>query len=1296
MPEESKIIKVKKFCKKGKTFNKTYLLIALVVLFLGFLIAKDARAIPSSPTGLSASCPVPGTSATVWWNASPGATSYSLRVDNQQNGWSGTCSWTYPGDVCQQISATSYTFSSVPDAPYWWWVHSCDGTGCSAAASASFTCIGLKSCGRCSTQNPCQYATWQVPSNTDCEVGTKYNVVYTPNNSCTALCPSGQCSGGACYSPSPTCSSAGPDGWTTTATAGTQTVYAYGVNNATAVYFPTWSDVNGQDDLIWYPGTNIGGNTWKADINLASHPGIGTINVHVYLYNNYYSNIWCDTANGSRSFFCPSFRSGSVNPSTVNLGGSYTATCDYGQAGIDCVNVTPPSGSCSWAGWSGTAATFSCAAGSTAGTFTGYCKTVTGTGANCCSQNNADGTLTVQAPTVNNASCGGITAPDSVTVGQSFSAAVTMSNAGTKPWTSDSTPHKLGSADPQDNTRWGLGRVSLPWQPVNPNQVVTFSFNATAPTTPGSYSFAWRMVEDGIEWFGGTCTKTIAVSIPLPPPPTGLSASCPLPGTSATLSWSNTGAAYYAVRIDDTTKGTNNDPCGGTTGDSCPWPTTNSYNLTTAIPGDTYRFWVHSCTAINVCNWASSVPAELQFTCSAPTTYHCSRCSYSWDYQWVEFDSTDATCLTVVPSTNSVTRSCNCTCLADRSKGFYQGSDPACQAVCSQYSMCSGYNTLNVFKSGTGSGTVTSGDGKISCGSTCSASYTSGVSVTLTALASSGSTFAGWSGEGCSGTGTCSVSMTQTRNVTAMFNLSLTPPTGLSYSCGSTGNQVTLSWNAAANASYYYAIRVDNTTKGTNDNPCTGTTGDYCNDTVYGTSITVSIIAGDSHRWWVQSRDSAGNWSSTATMGPNFTCALLTYTLTVSKSGTGSGTVTPSTGTLSWGGGNTGTASYTSGTSVTLTASAASGSTFTSSWSGEGCSGTGTCTVTMIQNRNVTATFNIVIVNQAPVAVATISKDGTTYSDSITVTKGVTTPVYLSAAGSSDPNGWTDSTNGVSSGGKCEWNSDLNQGSPTFERTITNPASPSACNISLGNLTFNDTPGTYIYQVLRITDKPGLQSNVDTVSVTVQSPPNNPPSATNLNATQPDYCLVGWASAIFSWTFTDPNGDTQSAYQIQADDNSNFSSPEVDSGKVVSSSNSFATQVGQLSFNKTYYWRLMVWDSKDMASSWISGTSFVTPKHAYPSIDFTWTPQNPTINENAQFTDQSTVSGGAGKSSFFWTFQDGSPPSSTLRNPLVKFLSTGAKSITLKVTDSDGFNCTGQKTLNTFLKLPEWEEIAPF
>ena len=85
-------------------------------------------------------------------------------------------------------------------------------------------------------------------------------------------------------------------------------------------------------------------------------------------------------------------------------------------------------------------------------------------------------------------------------------------------------------------------------------------------------------------------------------------------------------------------------------------------------------------------------------------------------------------------------------------------------------------NTLSVTETGSGSGTVASGDAAINCSEaggnisgTCSANYSSGT-VTLTATPATGSAFLGWSGGTCSGTlPTCTVSMNTSVNVTASF-----------------------------------------------------------------------------------------------------------------------------------------------------------------------------------------------------------------------------------------------------------------------------------------------------------------------------------------------------------------------------------------------------------------------------------------------------------------------------------------------------------------------------------------------
>jgi hypothetical protein len=77
--------------------------------------------------------------------------------------------------------------------------------------------------------------------------------------------------------------------------------------------------------------------------------------------------------------------------------------------------------------------------------------------------------------------------------------------------------------------------------------------------------------------------------------------------------------------------------------------------------------------------------------------------------------------------------------------------------------------TLSVTKTGSGSGTVTSNPAGIDCGSDCSHSYSAGTVVTLTATPSADSSFAGWGGD-CSGTGACTVTMNESRSVTAAFN----------------------------------------------------------------------------------------------------------------------------------------------------------------------------------------------------------------------------------------------------------------------------------------------------------------------------------------------------------------------------------------------------------------------------------------------------------------------------------------------------------------------------------------------
>ena len=76
---------------------------------------------------------------------------------------------------------------------------------------------------------------------------------------------------------------------------------------------------------------------------------------------------------------------------------------------------------------------------------------------------------------------------------------------------------------------------------------------------------------------------------------------------------------------------------------------------------------------------------------------------------------------------------------------------------------------LEVSKEGSGGGTVISEPGDILCGLSCEDEFDHYTEVTLSATPDEHSAFVGWSGAGCSGTGSCIVPMTQARSVIARF-----------------------------------------------------------------------------------------------------------------------------------------------------------------------------------------------------------------------------------------------------------------------------------------------------------------------------------------------------------------------------------------------------------------------------------------------------------------------------------------------------------------------------------------------
>ena len=92
------------------------------------------------------------------------------------------------------------------------------------------------------------------------------------------------------------------------------------IPGAKNIQFPTWSAVNGQDDIKWYTLPNNGGNTYRYKISVMDHTGLGKYNVHAYAQMPDGSMIFL----GSSGFETEAPSGGSVEASVgSNSGGQF-------------------------------------------------------------------------------------------------------------------------------------------------------------------------------------------------------------------------------------------------------------------------------------------------------------------------------------------------------------------------------------------------------------------------------------------------------------------------------------------------------------------------------------------------------------------------------------------------------------------------------------------------------------------------------------------------------------------------------------------------------------------------------------------------------------------------------------------------------------------------------------------------------------------------------------------------------------------------------------------------------------
>ncbi|WP_428986758.1 RHS repeat domain-containing protein [Stenotrophomonas lactitubi] len=104
--------------------------------------------------------------------------------------------------------------------------------------------------------------------------------------------------------------------------------------------------------------------------------------------------------------------------------------------------------------------------------------------------------------------------PTSMEAGRTYRVKLKFVNTGNTTW-SASAGYALGSWNPNDNLRWGRHRVPVP-NDVIPQLPAFFEFDVVAPPLPGVYSFQWRLLEEGKEWFGRE-SDNVQVTVTGPP-----------------------------------------------------------------------------------------------------------------------------------------------------------------------------------------------------------------------------------------------------------------------------------------------------------------------------------------------------------------------------------------------------------------------------------------------------------------------------------------------------------------------------------------------------------------------------------------------------------------------------------------------------------------------------------------------------------------------------------------------------------------------------------------------------------
>lgn len=655
---------------------------------------------------------------------------------------------------------------------------------------------------------------------------------------------------------------------------------------------------------------------------------------------------------------CPlTFSSGSITPESVNPGGSYPMSCDYGKSDIAVIKATSGSGNCTFSGWDATEAIFNCTAGTTPGEFSNSCSIVDPSGEYCPQTNAIVSKLKVGCAvsytswTPTCPSCSNTPVPQTRTrTNADCTTAIETQNC--------DTPTCAPATFPLTVTKTGTGSGTVTGDNINCGSTCSASY--TSGTTVGL--MAKEASGSTFVGWSGACA------------PFGHDIFCDVWMTTArsvTAIFDVSGPDTFSLRVSKFGSGSGTVTADGI---NCGSDCTQNYNSGTSVTltatpasGSVFAGWVEDCSGTGSCafNMTGNHSVTATFNLAPLVTFPLTVTKTGTGSGTVTVNDVDSgssfsasypsgTTVDLMATAASGSTFAGWGAGACAPFGHYLFCDvwmTTARSVTAVFNL-SGPDTfsLRVSKFGNGMGTVNSSSGGISCGSDCLADYDSGTSVTLTPNAAPGSVFAGWV-EDCSGTGSCSLKMTANHSVTAIFNLAAPSAITLTVTKTGTGSGKVIGGgiNCGSTCSGSYTSGTSVVMAASSD---TGSTfagwGGACSGTGH---CTVSMTA---------SRSVIATFNASVAVG--------TVKLTIIKNGTGSGTVTTSPGGINCG--STCVANFPFGVPIMLYGAPAGGSVYAGY----------SCQVIDPYNKVCTVTFNATgCPAPVPVCISTLNvfKNGT-------------------------------------------------------------------------------------------------------------------------------------------------------------------------------------------------------------------------------------------------------------------------------------------------------------------------------